>query len=195
MDVVELIKSRRSIRRFRQEAIDRDTLLELVETGRCAPAGANIQSLEYIIIDDPAMAGLAFEQLAWAGHVTPNRNPAEGQEPVGYIVVLIDTAIKKAAGADAAAAIENILLAAKSMGIGSCWLGSIDREKIRSILSIPENYKIDSIIALGFPAEEPIMEDCAGDDTRYYLDDNDVLHVPKRPLKKITHNNKFGESI
>lgn len=195
MDFLELIKSRRSIRRFKQEPIDRGTLVELVETARCAPAGGNVQSLEYIIVDRPEITSRIFEQLAWAGHVRPRRNPDKGQEPVAYIIVLNDATIKKNAADDAAAAIENMLLAAKSLGIGSCWLGSIDRDKVRSILSIPENYKIDSIVALGFPAEKPIMEDCTSDDTRYYLDDNDVLHVPKRPLKKITHNNKFGKPL
>lgn len=193
MDFLELIKSRRSVRRFKQKPIDRNVLVELVETARSAPAGANIQSLEYIIVDEPAMVALVFDQLAWAGYVQPKRNPAKGQEPVAYIVVLVDTTIKKDAAADAAAAIENMLLASQSMGLGSCWIGSISRDEIRSILSIPENYKIDSVVALGFPAEKPIMEDCVGDDTRYYLDDNDVLHVPKRSLKKITHNNKFGK--
>ena len=195
MDFLELIKSRRSVRQFKQEPVDRSTLVELVELGRCAPAGGNVQSLEYIIVDQPEIASRIFEQLAWGGHVKPRRNPGEGQEPVAYIVVVVDTTIKKNATDDAAAAIENILLGAWSRQIGSCWLGSINRDKVRAILSIPENYKIDSIIALGLPAEKPIMEDCAGDDTKYYLDDNDVLHVPKRPLKKITHNNKFGKPI
>ena len=195
MGFLELIKSRRSIRRFEQKPIDRNMLVELVETARSAPAGANIQSLEYIIIDEPAMVGSVFEQLAWAGHVQPKRNPTQGQEPVAYIVVLADTTIKKNAAADAAAAIENMLLTAWSQQIGSCWLGTINRDRIRTILTIPENYKIDSIVALGLSAEKPIMEDCIGDDTRYYLDDNDVLHVPKKPLKKITHNNKFGKPL
>ena len=191
-----MIKSRRSIRRFKQEPIDIGTLIELVEAGRCAPAGGNVQPLEYVIIDQPKIISLIFEQLAWAGHVRPKRNPAEEQRPVAYIIVLIDTNIKNVGDQiDAAAAIENILLAAWSRQIGSCWLGSINRDKIQKILSIPKHYTIEAVVALGFPTEKPTMEDCGGDDTRYYLDDNDVLHVPKRPLKKITHNNKFGKSI
>lgn len=195
MDFLELIKSRRSIRRFKQEAIGRDVLAKLVETARSAPAGGNIQSLEYIIVYEAEMVESVFEPLAWAGHVQPRRNPPVGQRPMAYIIVLSDSTIKKNASDDAAAAIENMLIAAWSLGIGSCWLGSIGRDKIREILSIPENYKIDSVVALGFPAEEPIMEDADSDDTRYYLDDKDVLHVPKRPMQKILHHNRFGKSI
>ncbi len=191
MDIINLIQSRRSIRRFSQEKLDRNLLIELVEAARCAPAGANIQSLEYIIVDEQTACSNLFETLAWAGHVKPKRNPLPNQRPTAYIVVLIDTTIKKDAHVDAAAAIENILLAAWSKGVGSCWLGSVDRIKLLEILNIRENYQIDSVIALGKPAETPVMEDAVTENTKYYLDSNDVLHVPKRPLKKIMHINKF----
>ncbi|MBN1788188.1 MAG: nitroreductase family protein [Sedimentisphaerales bacterium] len=192
MNIIDLIKNRRSIRRFRQEKLDRDLFVELVETARCAPAGANIQSLEYIIVDEPGVCEKLFDFLAWAGHVKPKRDPAPDQRPVAYIVVISDTEIKKEASVDAAAAIENILLAAASSGVGSCWLGLIKREQIAELLGINEKYKVDSVIALGKPAETPVMEDAKGEDTKYYLDEKDVLHVPKRPLKKILHINKFG---
>jgi nitroreductase len=191
MDIIEVIKSRRSIRRFSQEKLDRSLLIELVEAARCAPASANTQSLEYIVVDEPAVCGRLFETLSWAGHVRPNRNPQPGQRPAAYIVVVSDTDIKKDASVDAACAIENILLAAWSKGVGSCWLGAIDRMKIIEILNIGEKYQVDSVIALGKPAERPVMEDAVTENTKYYLDSQDVLHVPKRPLKKILHVNKF----
>ncbi len=193
MELIDIIKSRRSIRRFSQEKLDRNTLLDLIEVARCAPAGANIQALEYVLVDDPHVCQQIFETLAWAGHVKPKRNPEPHQRPTAYIVVLIDTQIKREAHVDAAAAIENILLAAWSKGIGSCWLGSIDRIKLLEILNIRDNYQIDSVIALGKPAEKPVMEDAVAD-TKYYLDDKDVLHVPKRPLKRILHINRFGNN-
>ena len=85
-------------------------------------------------------------------------------------------------------------MAAASLGVGSCWLGLIDREKIVGLLDIDERYKIDSVVALGKPAEEPVAEDAATEDTKYYLDEKDVLHVPKRPLKRILHLNRFGNT-
>jgi len=193
MDTFEIIKSRRSIRRFRQEKLDRNFLIELVNTARCAPASANVQSLEYIIVDESNVCDKLFSTLSWAGHVRPQRNPQPNQRPVAYIVVISDTDIKKEASIDAAAAIENILLAAWSKGIGSCWLGAIDRMKIIEILKIEEKYQVDSVIALGKPAEQPIMEDTVTENTKYYLDGDDVLHVPKRPLKKILHINRFTD--
>lgn len=197
MDVWEAIKSRRSVRRFRQEAISKETLLELVEAARCAPSAANRQPLEFVIVNAEEQTAQVFAQLAWAGYVRPRRDPPAGRRPVAYIIVLVHTekAMAEFGKVDAAAAIENILLAAQGKGIGSCWLGAINRDELREILKIPDKYDIDSVVALGYPDEQPVMEDCKGESIEYYLDDEDVLHVPKRPLPSITHINKFGSPV
>jgi nitroreductase len=197
MDITEVIKNRRSIRRFKQDEISKEILLELVEAGRCAPSAANRQPIEFIIVDREERKAMVFAQLTWAGYVQPRRDPPADKQPVAYIIVLVnkERAMAKFGPVDAAAAIENILLTAKGNQIGSCWLGSIKREKIREILEIPDTFEIDSVIALGYPDEKPVMEDCKGESIEYYLDDKDVLHVPKRPLQSITHINKFGSMI
>jgi nitroreductase len=135
-----------------------------------------------------------FEHLAWAGYVKPKRNPPAGKQPVAYIVVLTDPAKspERACLGDAAAAIENILLAAWSLEIGSCWLGAINRDEIKKLLAIRSELYIDSVLALGYPAENPIMEEAKAGSTQYYLDENDTLHVPKRPLSEIAHFNSYG---
>jgi nitroreductase len=197
MDVWEAIRRRRSIRRFKQEAISKEVLLEVVEAGRCAPSAANRQPVEFVIVNSEERRNEIFAQLAWAAYVQPRRDPPAGKRPVAYIIVLVNSerAMANLGKVDAAAAIENILLAAQGEGVGSCWLGSIKREKVREILEIPDKYDIDSVVALGYPGEQPVMEDCKGESIEYYLDDNDVLHVPKRPLGNITHMNKFGSLV
>ena len=194
MDTIKTIKTRRSIRLFKQDPIPDHILLELVDAGRCAPSAANCQPLEYILITLPELRGMVFDCLAWAAYVKPKRNPPPDKRPVAYIIVLINKNRQLAdyACVDAAAAIENILLAAHSLQIGSCWLGSVNRDKLAGHLSMPSDYMIDSVVALGYPDELPVMEDCKDDSTKYYLDENDRLHVPKRPLKLITHFNTFG---
>ena len=191
MDMIDVIRTRRTVRFFKQDTIEVSVLRELVECGRCAPSGANRQPLEYIIVNDKSVADKLFESLAWAGYVQPKRNPPVGKRPVAYIMVLINRDISTKGGVDAAAAIENILLAGWSKGIGSCWMGAIDRDAIGKLLSVPENFAIDSVVSLGFPDEVPVMEDCKGDSVEYYLDENDVLHVPKRRLEDILHHNSF----
>ena len=62
-------------------------------------------------------------------------------------------------------------------------------------MAIPDSLEVDSVVALGYPDEEPIMEeakDNSEDAVRYYLDDTDRLHVPKRKLRHIGHLNKYG---
>ncbi len=200
MEFMEIVKTRRSIRRFKNKTIERQILLELLEAARCAPSAANKQPIEYVIIDELQIAEKFFEQLSWAGYVRPRRDPATGCRPVAYIVVLIDSqrALGEYGNVDAAAAIENILLSAWSKGIGSCWIGSIKREIIRDLLGVPENLKIDSVIALGYPDEQPTMEDAKNEndeDLKYYIDENDTLHVPKRTLASISHLNQYGTAI
>jgi nitroreductase len=194
MDLIELIKSRRSVRRFKAEPIGKDILLELVDAARYAPSAANRQPLEYIVVTEPDICEKTFEQLAWAAYVQPRRTPPTDKRPTAYIVVLINAEAELAdyGKVDAAAAIQNILLAARAKGIGTCWIGSVKRETLTDILDVPEKFRIDSVIALGFADEEPLVENCKGDSIKYYLDKNDRLHVPKRLLKKVTHINKFG---
>ena len=75
MDTIKAIKTRRTIRLFKQEAIGSEMLLELVSAGLCAPAAANRQPLEYIIVNDTEIKGKVFECLAWAGYVAAETQP------------------------------------------------------------------------------------------------------------------------
>jgi nitroreductase len=197
-DFFDIIRTRRTIRRFQPRDIDRRVLVRLVDVARAAPSAASKQPLEYVVVDEPAVRAEVFANVAWAGYIAPARNPAPGQEPMAYIVILVrkDIAGQHGAGCDVGAAAQSIMLAAWSLGIGSCWMGAIQRAEIAGILHIPENMSIDTLIALGYPAENPVMEDVQDDGVpqaiKYYLDSSDRLHVPKRRLRTIGHLNRYG---
>ncbi len=186
MDMIELIKTRRSIRRYLPKKIDLDILKDLVDCGRLAPSGANRQLLVFHIIQKEELLEPVFGTLRWAGYIAPEGDPKEGEKPVAYITVMVrrDLADPKAVERDVGAAIENILLAAWSYGIGSCWINSVKRQELANILNISDEYHIESVIALGYPAEAPVIED-SEETIRYYKDEKGVLHVPKRPLKNV----------
>jgi nitroreductase len=191
MDVYEAAVNRRTIRRFKQDRIPTEVLEKMVNAARLAPSGANLQPCEYVVVTDPIKVDRMFPCLKWATYIAPSGDPAEGERPTAYIVVLLNRMVRETGGAhDAAAAIENMLLVAYEEGIGSCWLGSADREKVRMILSIPSNYEIDSVVALGYPNELPILEEAQGS-IRYWKDEEGVLHVPKKRLKDVTHLNGY----
>ncbi|MFW9772520.1 MAG: nitroreductase family protein, partial [Candidatus Thorarchaeota archaeon] len=80
-------------------------------------------------------------------------------------------------------AIENILLGALNYGIGSCWMGSIDRDKIRELFNVPDQYLIKYVISLGFSDEESVTEPFTGS-FKYWKEQN-TMHIPKRDLDKI----------
>lgn len=185
MGTYELIKKRRTIRKFQQKKIDRDTLLKMVEAARLAPSASNMQPLKYIIIDDSSKAEQVFAHLKWAAHIAPEGTPGEGEKPVAYIIILVDKEIRGSGyEIDIGAASQNIILTALEEGIGSCLFGAIDREGLRKALNIPERYLINNVVALGYPAESPVAEEENGS-IKYYKDENGVLHVPKRKLEDI----------
>ena len=185
MSTYELILKRRTIRKFKQKKIERKTLEKLINAARFAPSANNLQPLKYIIVDDSEKVDAVFENVKWAGYIAPAGDPAKEERPVAFIAILVDTEIKKTGYEhDIGAAAQNIILAALEEGIGTCWMGAIDRNRIREILAIPERYILDTVIALGYPAEEPVAEDEKGS-IKYYKDGSGVLHVPKRRLEDI----------
>ena len=191
MDTYEAITTRRTIRLFKQDPISPDLLEQIVNAGRLAPSGANLQVLEFIVVREAQNCQQVFELLAWAGYVKPRRNPPKGQRPTAYVVVIVQgQQISQLSAADASAAIENMRLAAWSQSVGACWISSVNREKLAAILQIPADYQTFAVLALGKPNEQPVVEDRA-DTHKYYLDDNNVLHVPKRPLANILHHQRF----
>lgn len=185
MSIYDLIRQRRTVRKFQQKKLDRVQLERMVDAARLAPSASNLQPLRYIIIDEEEKAAQLFKYVKWAGYITPEGNPKKGEEPVAYIVILADTEVRKAGyELDAGAAAQNIILSALEEGIGSCWIASIERDAVRKMLNIPDRYVINTAVALGYPSENPVIEEESGS-IRYYKDEKGVLHVPKRKLADI----------
>ena len=189
-NLLDLILSRRSIRRFRQDSIGREILKKLVNSSRLAPSAANLQPCEYIVVDEKELLENVFSTLRWAGYITPMGNPPPRERPMAYVVVLINEKKGKPGIHDAASAIENMILLAWNEGIGSCWIGSIERDKLAQILQVPSYCRIDSVIALGYPLETPVVEDLT-DSVKYWKDEKGTLHVPKRKLEDILYWQRY----
>lgn len=187
MDLNEVIKKRRSIRKYKQDNVSEQVLIRLIEAARLAPSAANLQPLEYLVVNDKKHCKDIFKTLSWAGYIKPEGNPKEGEEPTAYIIVLVNSKIKSNSYEyDVGAAVENILLAAINEGLGSCWVGTIDKERIRKCFHLPEYLLIDSVIALGYPSEASVIEE-AKDSIKYWKDDHAMMHVPKRKMTDILH--------
>jgi nitroreductase len=188
MEIEEAIYKRRTIRRFKHESIPIEILKKLVDFARVAPSGSNIQAIEYIIVHKPEIREKVFPLVRWASSLPRGeRTPETGRTPTAYIIVLLNTSIKKSYYEfDIGAAVENILLGAVKYGLGACWMGSINDNKLKALFEIPEFYQITHVISLGYPDEESVMEPYK-ESYSYWKDDNGGMHVPKRSLNDIIY--------
>lgn len=187
--IYEKITSRRTIRKYLQKDVPKEVLTRCVDAARLSPSGANRQPLKYVIVKDEDVLKEVFGTLSWAGYL-PDYQPSEEEMPRAYIVILLDTEIRKNAGHDAGIAAMSISMVAYDEGLGSCILGAVNRAKLRQILNIPNQFDIVLVVALGYPAEDPVVDKIKNGNIKYWLDENGVLHVPKRELKDTVRWNR-----
>lgn len=183
------IRSRRTIRKFLQKAVPGELLLKCVDAARLSPSGVNFQPLRYVIVNDQKLLRKVFDTLSWAVYL-PDYYPSEEEMPQAYIVLLLDKNGRTPVH-DASIAAMSISMVAYDEGLGSCIIASVDRKRLSKILNTPESLTIELVVALGYPAENPVIEKVKGGDTKYWLDPNGVLHVPKRDLKDVVKWNRY----
>lgn len=185
--IADLIKKNRSCRRFHQNRfVSVETLKELVNLARLSASAANRQPLRFILSADPETNKKIFPCLTWAAYLKDWPGPADGEQPGAYIVILGDTEITTDFWSDDGIAGWSILLGAREKGLAGCFIGAINKDRLRQTLAIDPKYKIMLVIALGEPAETAVIEDVGPDGgIRYWRDENGVHHVPKRSINDI----------
>ena len=154
MDLMEAIKTRRSIRRFKETPVPENLLKEVLNTARLAPSADNAQPWRIIVIMDTE---LKLKLVA-----ASNGQKFIAQAPVLLVVCGVpDEAFSTIGGymnahvIDAAVAIDHMTLAAHSLGLATCWIGSFREDKVREVLGIPEDIRVIAMIPLGYPDEAP----------------------------------------
>ena len=185
--IEDLIKRNRSCRRFVQKAaISLDTLRWLVNLARLSASAANLQPLKYLLSSEPHRNELIFSCLAWAGYLPHWDGPMEGERPSAYIVILGDRSIAKAFDVDVGIAAQSILLGARERRLAGCMIGSIKKDLLRELFHLPAHLEVELVIALGEPKETVVLEEIKpGGSIKYWRDDHDVHHVPKRMLDEL----------
>jgi nitroreductase len=186
-DFRELVTRNRSYRRYDEShRVGRETLSTLVELARRTASGANRQPLKYILSADSATNEKIFPCLGWAAYLTDWQGPEPGERPTAYIVVLADESIAKEWFCDDGIAAQTMLLGAVEQGLGGCMIANLKKERLREALQIPDHLNIRMVVALGKPAETVVLEDLEpGGDIRYWRDEADVHHVPKRQVDEL----------
>jgi nitroreductase len=185
MDFEEVVRKRRTIRRFKQTPVPLEILKKLVDYARVAPQGSNKQALQYVIITNNEMRSKMFANVRWAGALPPEmREPEERRRPMAYIIVLLDSTIKKEGNTDCGAAVENILLGVTYHGLGACWMGAIDRDMIHALLGLRLHLEVKYVVSIGYPDEESQTEPFDGD-YKYWKTEDGKMHIPKKSLDDV----------
>jgi nitroreductase len=175
MDVFEAIKGRRSVRKYKTEPVDKELVKKLLDAARWAPSGGNIQPWLFIVIDDSKVLNVIrkispgyFGEAPLAILVCSNREKAYkigGTLGRDYLSI-----------ADCAMAVQNMLLAAYALGLGTCVVKSFSHAAIKEVLAIPEGIEPELLVIIGHPNQVP-------------------KPPPKVPMSEIVHLNRYGEKF
>ncbi|MEM0006854.1 MAG: nitroreductase family protein [Candidatus Bathyarchaeia archaeon] len=172
MEVFEAVQKRRSIRAYESTPVPIDKIMRVLEAGRLAPSAGNIQPWHFVVVTDAEKR----ERLAQGMFAKFLK-----EAPVVIVGCGNQKASPKWFMVDVAIAMQNMVLTATGMGLGTCWVGSFDESQVRELLKIPENYRVVALLALGYPREK---FDLTGK----------VLHLVRRrkPIEKVVSFEEFG---
>ncbi len=165
MSLIDVVLSRRSIRRYERKDIPKEVLNKILEAGRQAPSANNIQPFHLIVLTDDEIKR-EFSTGLWNSFVKDSPvvivgcSQTTGNGDSEWSVV--DTSI----------ALQNMVIAAWAMDVGSCWIGDFEEEKVKRTLDIPESWNVLALITFGYPAEQPSQQS-------------------KKPIEELVSYNKF----
>ena len=162
--MIKEIRTRRSIRKYTEQPVGDETVMQLMESARLAPSGSNTQPWHFIVVRSEAMR----QQLAKVAHnqkwmadapvhivcVADVRCRINESVPVSLDETspLVET---KQIIRDISIAVEHIVLEAESLGLGTCWIAWFEQKDIRPVLNIPSDKYVLCILTVGYPGEKP----------------------------------------
>jgi len=173
MDFTDVIIKRRSHRKFKEDIIEDEILERIIEAGRLAPTWSNKQGARYIIVKSKSL----IKEIA----------DATSQKWIESVPMLIVVCIapsrsgKNISGleyftVDASICMEHIVLAATNEGLGTCWVGLFNEDKIKDALSIPEKVRVIALTPLGYSRYTPREQ-------------------IRKPIEQICFSEKYGNNI
>lgn len=152
MDVLKAIKSRRSIRAYDSREVEEDKLMRILESGRLSPSASNRQERRFVVIRDAKTRKLLSEAA---------RNQVfVAEAPVVIAACSVESEYVMSCGQpaypiDTAIAVDHMTLAAVEDGLGTCWIGAFDEQKVKKILNIPDHVSVVALLPLGYPSTNP----------------------------------------
>jgi len=165
MNNVEKMFTRRSIRKYTNEPVPEEVLHNILEAGRLSPSAVNRQPWHFIVVKDQTIK----EAIS---HERYSRFIKEADFTVVGLYLPSEALTEKLSLIDVTIALQSMVIAAWTQGVGSCWIGGFNEEKLKETLNLPDESKIVCLVSFGIPDEEP--------DRR-----------PKKSMEEIIHYNKW----
>jgi nitroreductase len=169
MEVLEAIETRRSIRKYKPEPIPDSDLKKILEAARLAPSAGNRQPWRFVVVRDAETKrkmGEAARNQTWISDagaiVAALAMPKDHPEVYARWVER-----------DVMTTVEHMVLAAWSLGYGTCWIGAFHEDKVKELLGIPEDMTVINLLPIGVPDQSP---DARG----------------RKPISEIFHDGKYG---
>jgi nitroreductase len=152
MNVSDAIAARQSVREYEDRAIEPEKLERLLEATRLAPSASNRQEWRFVVVQDPELRQRLIEAARDQAFV--------GQAPVVIAACAVGTDHIMPCGLpsfsiDVAIALDHLSLVAVEEGLGTCWIGAFDQEKVKALLGIPDDVCVVELMPLGYPADTP----------------------------------------
>jgi nitroreductase len=166
MDAIEALKTRRSIRKYSEKPVSKDLVENLVDIGRLAATANNSQPWEFVVVTDAKMRKQLADITEYGKFIS-----------VAPVCIIVFSKDIKYFLEDCSAATQNILVAARAYGLGSCWVAGDKKpyaDQIRKLVGVPTGYKLISLIAIG------------------YTEEKQAEAKNKRPLSEVIHWERFA---
>ena len=147
MEVLEAIRTRRSIRSYKGEAVPEELVTKVLEAGQWAASASNSQPWSFVVFTDPEVKRRVTSCFLYGWFLD--------EAPVG-IVVAVDPRGSSCPVQDGSLAVGNMMLAAHALGLGTCWINpGLNDDGVKQLLGIPGDRRLICALSLGYPAESP----------------------------------------
>lgn len=168
MDTLECIRKRRDIRSFIDREVSDETIMKIIEAGRLAPSAMNLQPWNFIVVKDK-------QNIKTLGPLCTSGRFIVG---ASFAVVIVTDPSNKWHEIDGARAVQNMALAGWNEGVGCCWIGAINRERVMEMLNIPRHLHVLTILPFGYPEQFTVNR-----------------KKNRKSLGEIAHREKFGVKL
>ena len=175
---MDVVASRKSVRDYADKAVEDEKLSKIVEAARMAPSWANKQCCQYVVVKDKGkIAELSSFLIPWLKNapvvLAACADPKDSGSRNGMDYYLVDVAIS----------LQQLILAATALGLGTCWIGAFDEAKVKKALEIPENIKVVALTPIGYPAEK--------ESVRSKISKAFIGSAKRKPIEELVHWEKW----